>query len=117
MATVGTISRDELSLKIERAERFVLAEALGPAYFEDAHLPGAVNLDPDRFDELVPALLPELATEVVVYCASETCRNSHDAAARLVSLGYENVSVFAAGKADWVEAGLPVESGASVRAC
>jgi rhodanese-related sulfurtransferase len=101
---------------LDEGERFVLAEALGPAYFEDAHLPGAVNLDPDRFDELVPVLFPDLTVEVVVYCASEMCRNSHEAAARLVSLGHENVSVFAAGKADWLEAGLPVESGASAPA-
>ncbi len=108
------ISRRELEAKLASATPPVLAEALGPAYFDDSHLPGAVNLDPARFEELVPELFPDRAAEIVVYCASVTCRNSHEAAARLSALGYRNVLVFGAGKADWVEAGLPVEAGAAV---
>jgi rhodanese-related sulfurtransferase len=38
------------------------------------------------------------------------------AAARLVELGYTRVRDYHEGKADWIQAGLPVESGPGVRA-
>jgi len=38
-----------------------------------------------------------------VYCASGTCQNSHIAANVLRQIGYDNVAVYAGGKADWKE--------------
>ncbi|MEP6893372.1 MAG: rhodanese-like domain-containing protein, partial [Gaiellaceae bacterium] len=114
LMSIPVISRSELEAKLAGPTPPVLAEALGALFFDEGHLPDAVNLDPTRFEELVPELFPERDAEIVVYCASETCRNSHEAAARLSALGYGNVSVYAGGKADWVEAGLPVEIGAAV---
>ncbi len=55
--------------------------------------------------------VPDTSTEVVVYCASATCQNSHIAARILDQIGYGNVSVFAGGKQAWVEAGLALEPG------
>jgi rhodanese-related sulfurtransferase len=46
---------------------------------------------------------------VVVYCASDTCANSHEAAQALEGAGYRDVSVYVGGKKDWNEAGLPLE--------
>ena len=46
---------------------------------------------------------------MVVYCASETCQNSHQAAAELTRLGYVDVRVYAGGKLDWQSANLPTE--------
>jgi hypothetical protein len=42
--------------------------------------------------------------------------NSDIAANKLVALGYTNVREYAEGNADWIEAGLPVESGVPARA-
>ena len=106
----ATISRQALEARLRAADPPIVAEALGPLYYEEAHLPGAVNLDPARFDELVPELFPSRRREIVVYCASETCRNSDEAAAKLVALGYADVKVYTGGKADWLAAGLPVEA-------
>ena len=46
---------------------------------------------------------------IVVYCASDTCMNSHQAAERLAAQGYSNVYVYAGGKKDWQQAGLKLE--------
>jgi rhodanese-related sulfurtransferase len=102
------ISRDEVQRLIASGEPVTLVEALGPAYYADAHLPGAINVPPDQVDRLAPVLLPHLAARVVVYC-SGTCHNSEIAAQRLVELGYDDVQVYLGGKEDWVEHGLPVE--------
>jgi rhodanese-related sulfurtransferase len=107
MASPKPISRDELHRSLTSGDPPTLVEALGPAYFDDAHLPGAVNIPPDQVDRLAPALLPDSGAHIVVYC-SGTCHNSEIAAQRLVDLGYRDVHVYLGGKEDWVEHGLPV---------
>jgi rhodanese-related sulfurtransferase len=109
---VSRVSRDDLKAKLDRADAIVLLEALPATYYEDAHLPGALNMPHDRVDALAPTLIPSLSTEVVVYCASLPCPNSEIAARRLQALGYTNVREYAEGKEDWVNAGLPIERGA-----
>lgn len=109
---VARISRQELQVKLDRADSFVLLEALPPMYFEDAHLPGALNLPHDEVEALAASLIPSLSAEVVVYCANTPCPNSEIAARKLQALGYTNVREYAEGKEDWINAGLPVERGA-----
>ena len=84
---VARISRDELRALIDRSASFVLLEALPPAYFEDAHLPAAQNMPHDQVDALAPALIPDRATEVVVYCANLPCPNSEIAATAVCETG------------------------------
>jgi rhodanese-related sulfurtransferase len=70
--TVKTIDRDELQSKIESNERFFLVETLPEEKYRQAHLPGALNLPPDRLKELAPFVLPDKDALVIVYCASPT---------------------------------------------
>ena len=69
---VQTISRDELKQKLDRKDNFLLVETLPTTAFQHAHLPGAINLPPDRLKELAPTLLPDKNAEIVVYCAKHT---------------------------------------------
>ena len=69
---IKTISRDELKQKIDRRDHFVLVETLPPTAFDHNHLPGAINLPPDKVRELASQLLPERGADLVVYCASPT---------------------------------------------
>ncbi|CAN5736577.1 rhodanese-like domain-containing protein [soil metagenome] len=110
MAQVTKIDRDELKVRIEESNGLVVVEALGPSYFEDAHLPGALNLPHDQVDEFAPQLLPDKDAEIVVYCSNLACQNSVQASRRLVELGYTRVFEYEDGKQDWIEAGLPVDS-------
>jgi rhodanese-related sulfurtransferase len=115
-----TISREELRIKLSSASRPVLVEALPEKYYVAQHLPGALHLPHDQVDALAADVLPQKAAQIIVYCASRQCQNSHIAAHRLAALGYTDVSVYAGGKQDWEEAGLPFESGfpqAAVAAC
>ena len=87
-------------------------ESLSPQSYEKEHLPGAINIPKERVRELAPRLLPDKGAEIVVYCANLQCPSSTQTAQALQGLGYTNVADYEAGKADWIEAGLPVESGA-----
>jgi rhodanese-related sulfurtransferase len=69
---VQTISRDELKRKIDGKDDFLLVETLPTVAYEHAHLPGAINLPPDKVSELAPQLLPNKSAQIVVYCANPT---------------------------------------------
>jgi rhodanese-related sulfurtransferase len=111
MTGLTEIDRESLREKLERGDRFVLVDALAPISYAASHLPGAVNIPPERVAELAPARIPDPELEVVVYCSSETCDSSVVVAERLLALGYRNVRHYAGGKSDWTEAGLPLEGG------
>jgi rhodanese-related sulfurtransferase len=69
---VAAISRDDLKGKIDRGDEFALVETLPAVAYQHEHLPGAINLPPDRVRELAPKLLPDKGAEIIVYCASPT---------------------------------------------
>jgi len=71
-AELATIGRDELKQKIDSQEYFFLVETLPVEYYNHTHLPGAVNLPPDRVQELASTVLPEKTADIVVYCAKPT---------------------------------------------
>jgi rhodanese-related sulfurtransferase len=77
---VTTIGREELKAKIDSWGDVGLVETLDPEYYEDAHLPGAVNLPLDRIGELAPEILPDKDADIVVYCMSSLWPASEEAA-------------------------------------
>jgi rhodanese-related sulfurtransferase len=105
---MNLIDTETLRQRLAGARPPVLVEALPEKYWSDWHLPGARHLPHDQVKELAPAVLPDKDAEIVVYCASKTCQNSHIAASRLVQLGYTSVFVYPGGKQEWQDAGLPV---------
>lgn len=111
MSELPHISRDELRAKVESGEDFVLVDALAPMSYARSHLPGAINLPLEWVDERAPRRVPDLDTEIVVYCIDVKCTSSVFVGERLRSLGYTNVRHYADGKDDWVAAGLPLEGG------
>jgi rhodanese-related sulfurtransferase len=112
LAMVSKISRVDLKARLDSGgPPLVLLEALPAQYYLPRHLPSALNMPHDAVDRLAPRLVPDKHAEIVVYCASATCRNSAIAAERLTTLGYTRVSTYHEGKEDWVAAGLATESG------
>lgn len=107
-----SITRTDLRREIEGPVPPVLIEALGAAYFADAHLPGAINITPGQVARVAPVLIPDLSARIVVYCTGR-CDSSRIVARELENRGYSDVRIFEGGKEDWVEHGLPVERSAN----
>ena len=103
------IDRVELFAKLED-NSVTLLDAQGPGWFEREHLPGAIQSRIDDPETTLNQLGNDLDAEIVVYCYSESCSGSVFAAELLEGRGYRNVRRYVAGKLDWIEAGLPVES-------
>ncbi len=103
------ISREELRRRIGAGD-VILVEALSEARFEaEGHLPTAICIDLPDVAAKAPQLLPDREALIVTYCTSTRCPNSAIAARQLESLGYSQVFEYVEGKADWREAGLPLE--------
>lgn len=103
------ISRSELAEALLSKAPPVLFEALDQKHYDHGHLPTARMLPPAEVDSVVDATVASMDAPIVIYCASDTCRNSHEAAAHLVGRGFRNVAVYTGGKQDWVAAGLRLE--------
>jgi rhodanese-related sulfurtransferase len=103
-----TISERELAACLDSDRPPILAEILGAQSFASGHLPGALNLPLEGLVDDAARLLPDKTADIVVYCSSSTCQNSHIAERKLRSLGYQHVRVFAGGKAAWKDAGRPL---------
>jgi rhodanese-related sulfurtransferase len=110
------VTRETVVERLAAATPPLLLEALPEKYYAASHLPGARHMPHDAVDALASSLIPSKDSEVIVYCASIQCQNSHVAARRLNQLGYTNVRVYAGGKQDWEAGGLPFETTAAVTA-
>jgi rhodanese-related sulfurtransferase len=108
--TPATVTADELVQKLDEREDLVLVDALAPMIYAHSHLPGAINLPPSAVDAgRLAKRIPDLATQIVVYCANPDCEDSVVTAQKLEALGYTNVRHYAGGKDEWRERGLPLE--------
>lgn len=104
------IGRDELKAAID-AGAVTVVDALGGEYYAQQHLPGALPLVASEVAERAAELLPNRSAAIVTYCSNPACGNSKAVAGLLAGLGYTDVRVYREGIQDWVEAGLPVETG------
>jgi rhodanese-related sulfurtransferase len=104
--TMNTITRDQLQ---QHLDHVIVLEALPETHYQQGHIPGARVFPMDRARELAPTISPRRDAPIVVYCASDTCKNSHQVAKLLGDVGYTDVRVYVGGKADWASAGLPLE--------
>lgn len=103
-----TVTRDELQSRITNGIAPILIEALPEKHYQEGHLPGARHLPHEEVKERAGEIAPDKEAAIVVYCAHEACRNSHQAAAAFEMLGYADVAVYPGGKKDWQEPGLPL---------
>jgi rhodanese-related sulfurtransferase len=73
--------------------------------FAKEHVPGAILLNEDRWNELLPQMLAMWSPEkrVVVYCSSESCGSSREVARRLrEEARLKNVFVLEGGWEAWL---------------
>ena len=66
----GTISTRGLKTKLDGKEDITVIETLAHERYREAHIPGALNIPPDKIKELAPRLLPNKDAEIVTYCAN-----------------------------------------------
>jgi rhodanese-related sulfurtransferase len=64
-----TISTKDLKSKLDQ-KQVTVVETLAPERYREAHIPGALNIPPERIKELAPKMLPNKDTEIITYCTN-----------------------------------------------
>lgn len=103
------LGEGEVSLEIVDSwgEPVLWIDARSEGAYDEAHIPGAVLLNMDRFDELLPGLFDVWQGDerLVVYCDSLQCGASEAVASRLrEDMGMEEVFVLKGGWIEWSDA-------------
>ncbi len=65
-----TISTEDLKAKLDRKDPVRVVETLAPERFREAHIPGALNIPPEKIKELASQLLPDRDAEIITYCTN-----------------------------------------------
>jgi len=100
-----TIHAKELKKKLDDKEKIVVINVLPKEYFDKEHIPGSINVPADEIETTIMQKVPDLDTEVIVYCSNTECQASPRAARKLSALGYTNVRDFEEGMQGWKDAG------------
>ena len=101
-----TIAPKDLLRLVEDSQVTVI-DVNSPQSWMKAHVPGALNLDPDVYrDSDLPS---DKASSLVFYCSNPLCRKAPNAARRARKMGYNDVRVMPAGISGWLAANLPTE--------
>lgn len=89
----------------------LFADARPAIAYEEGHIQGALNLDPDEFDQWAAQMMDNypLDKPIITYCEGPRCNLSHELAERLVWLGFEKVYYLIDGWGQWKAHHLPVE--------
>lgn len=112
-----TLTAIELNDMLKRGEAVTVIDTLPPEYYEQGHIPGAINacvyemVFLDRMAELVG----NRDAGVVVYGSSDRSRAAAVAVEKLNRAGYRDVHELSGGLEEWQAAGLPLESGGAPR--
>jgi rhodanese-related sulfurtransferase len=110
----ATIGLDQFRSAVDDKSTLIF-DARPSAFFENGHVPGALNLARDNFAHdyrrLTSVLQSAHDKPIIVYCSGGDCHDSRLVANALVSLGFSNVRVFTGGWDEWSAAGLPAVKG------
>ena len=69
-------------------------------------IPSAISIPDTNLSKLIGRFPIDKKEKIVVFCGGYTCEKSHVIANKLISLNYEDVTVYAGGLPAWKEAGL-----------
>ncbi len=97
---------DTVKRRIDRAEKVLLVDVREESEFAKGHLPGAIHLGKGVIERDIEARVPELATEMILYCGGGF--RSALAADNLQKMGYTNVISMDGGIRGWREKNYPL---------
>ena len=114
IAPASIVGLPEFRSAIETRSALIL-DARPSVFFEQGHVPGALNLARDDFAndylQLSTSLRSAADKPIIVYCSGGDCHDSRLVANALLTLGFTNVSVFTGGWEVWSAAKLPTSTG------
>lgn len=84
----------------EQVKKYIIIHVLDKKYYDDAHIPGTINVSSDHLEKFLSEL-PNKEQNLVFYCANIHCPASDHVAMKAFEKGFKNVFVYAGGINDW----------------
>ena len=97
---------DDVKKRLDGGEKLTLIDVREESEFAKDHLPGAIHLGKGIIERDIEARVPDLATEVILYCGGGF--RSALAGDNLQKMGYKNVISMDGGIRDWRGKGYPL---------
>jgi len=107
MKKYQTVDARTLRDQLSSDDRPVLVNALAREGFNEARIPGSINIPASDAVRVAPDLLAK-DQPIVVYCSSRSCTASPTLAHKLVDLGFSEVIDFEGGIDEWEREGFPL---------
>lgn len=106
------LTLEEMALYVTEKKGLIL-DARPEIFHRLGHIPGALSLSRDDFENAYEALKEKLEQNrsqlLVIYCSSSSCEDAELVRKALSTLGYSQLAVFSGGWAEWTQAGKPEE--------
>ncbi len=106
---VHQISVDQVQVKLQGGENFVLVDVREESEYAKDHIPGAIHLGKGTIERDIEERVPDPHTPMVLYCGGGF--RSALAADNLQKMGFCNVLSMDGGIREWREKGLPLTAG------
>jgi rhodanese-related sulfurtransferase len=97
---------DDVKKRLDGGEKLTLIDVREESEYAKDHVPGAIHLGKGIIERDIEARVPDLATEVILYCGGGF--RSALAADNLQKMGYKNVVSMDGGIRDWRGKGYPL---------
>jgi len=91
----------------------VIIDARPFAKYLQETIPGAIAIPDTQVEELKGRFPVNHSEKIITFCGGFKCAKSHIIAKKLISMGYSDVNVYAAGMPAWKKAGLATTKSAS----
>lgn len=106
---MAEITTDELVELKNQGKDFVLVDVLGEKYFNEEHIPGAINIP---YEDIAAEALDRFDKDqkIILYCKNKACTASPEAAEKLEKIGFKDVYDYDEGLQGWKDAGHETES-------
>ena len=104
---IREVSVDDVRARQKRGERFTLVDVREDSEWAAGRAAGAVHLGKGIIERDIEATLPDLDSDIVLYCGGGF--RSALAAHALQEMGYHNVASMDGGWKSWVAHGFPTE--------
>ncbi len=110
-ASLPVIPTDELKKMMDEKKPFMLIDTRTKPEYQEAHIPGAVNIPEKEFEKSAPVLIPDRGMLLVLYCSGIKCGKTKRTAVKALEMGYANLLLYNEGIPVWEERGLKIVAG------
>ena len=107
----ANIDTAQLKMMMDKKETFVLIDARTTEEYDEAHIPGALNVPEKKFNELQTTLPADKSSLLVIYCNGVKCGKSKKVANTAAAAGYTNIIIYGEGFPVWEEKNMKVVAG------